>query len=1029
MKIQVRFRSNGKVNGEKEVITGKISGQRIYKGGLFCPEIFGEDGDEFGYIKLPYPVLHPLAVTGLGRILGINNKIKKIVYDGHPFDLEYGSGPLVDKEGNRFRFVFEGDKRGYDFYKVVRSIDFDELKNRLSDDRWVVGLARWGDLLSLFLTVIPVIPPKYRPMVVSSDDKVFLHSLNELYSRILKVIDRIQRMKQFPKISLLENENYIALSRAVYQLFVGGGSAFGKKLKSIIDCLVGKGGLLRGNLLGKRSDFSGRSVITSGPSLNIDQIGIPLKMGLELFEPFCINQLVREGYSYREAFRIYRSDLDKAREVLEKVVVDKKVLVNRQPTLHRFGIQAFRPIIHDGNEIRFPPLCCSPFNADFDGDSVAVHLPVSREAQREVSRMLPSRNIFGFGSYDRPLIVPTHEMIVGAFIMTNLKRMKENPLRFKSFESVETAYEHGVIKLNELILVKRDDGYDETCYGRLLLERLLKVRIDFPIDKKKMGELISRTNAEVLDKIKEITFDVVTKHGLSLGVDELITPSNKKELIEECQEFEKEVSDNGSHEMVVRKWSDAFKRMDEKFLSESDEDSNIMLMYKSGSRVNMAQIRQMAIAKGLVVDVKNQIIGPIVHSFREGLDPVEYFVSCHSARKSMTDKKFVTPKAGYLARRLVQACRDLYCVEDDCHSIEGLVVNKKYAIGRYTVDGKLITKSNFDEFPDFVKIRSPIFCESDKGICKICYGFDHNRGYLVRKGTAVGVIAAQTLSEPTTQLTMRTKHLGGVASLGSRLIVRSAVEGECKIEVVSVAYYKVSIGGKNYFVDTFARLMVKDGDYVNVGDIICIYENEENLQDDIVNKLEKLEKYFDLKVSTSAAVSIGDCKVKVRCMGEYVEIVTHNGEVVLKNKVRGIPIYVYDGMNVKKGQFLTYGEADIKRMFSRTGDLSLIGQVFVNRVMELYDGLVEVSVHVEVVLRGFSDFVLKEDGSLGLRSFGDKGPIVLKGSSLTKDNPSWLKAIGYGWAKSRLEKAAWFQETSYDLPSERIMTGEKIWER
>ncbi|MBU4275061.1 DNA-directed RNA polymerase subunit beta' [Patescibacteria group bacterium] len=693
----------------------------------------------------------------------------------------------------------------------------------------------------MFLTVLPVLPPDLRPMVQLDGGRYASSDLNDLYRR---VINRNNRLKYLLEISapavIVRNEKRM-LQEAVDALIdnemrkgvTTTATTGGKRLlKSLASMLSGKQGRFRQNLLGKRVDYSGRSVITVGPDLKYHQCGLPKTLALEIFKPFVIKRILDKelAYNIRGATRLIEDKTPEVWAILEEVVQNKLVLLNRAPTLHRLGIQAFRPVLIEGETIRIHPLVCEAFNADFDGDQMAVYLPLSEEAQKEAEQIMISTLNLLRPATGLPVVGPFQEIVLGCYYLTKMKeepvaekteqKHKDNSIKmFSSASEAITAYEFGVLNLQERIRIsnpKKPEKNEiiETSVGRIVLNNSLPV--DYPylnkmIDKKSLKELTrelvekypNQECVEILDKIKNLGFEYSTLSGISWGMDDLVVPPQKKQLLEEAEKEVEKInnyykkgllSKEEKTAQVILIWQTIKSKLESLLKETLPQDGSVLSIINAGAKGNWAQTVQMAGMKGLVNNPAGDIIElPIKSSFTEGFNVLEYFISTHGARKGTADTALRTSSAGYLTRRLVDVAHDVIITEEDCGDKKGVVILRKDAddieqnfafkmVGRVCIENvtkdktvlvkkgeiinwqqaNLIDKEKIEK----VIVRSPLGCKTLGGICRHCYGWDLGRNRLVELGQAVGVVAAQAIGEPGTQLTLRTHHLGGVAGAG-----------------------------------------------------------------------------------------------------------------------------------------------------------------------------------------------------------------------------------------------------------------------
>ncbi len=691
----------------------------------------------------------------------------------------------------------------------------------------------------MFLEVIPVLPPELRPMVQLDGGRYASSDLNDLYRR---VINRNNRLKYLIELSapevIIRNEKRM-LQEAVDALLDNGmrkgqttiATTGGRRLlKSLADTLKGKQGRFRKNLLGKRVDYSGRSVIAVGPELKLSQCGLPKKMALELFRPFVIKKIIDKelAYNIRGASKLIEDGIDEVWESLEEVVKGKLVLLNRAPTLHRLGIQAFQPILIEGRAIKLHPLVCKAFNADFDGDQMAVHLPLSKEAQEEARELMWSVKNLLKPSTGLPVVSPSQDIVLGCYFLTKEKENSQGQNRiFSSPEEAILAYELKQINVQEKIKIlksslnkkfeeKSSKNLLETTCGRIIFNQVLPqdyIYLNKDINSKSLSNIVGdvimkyewQEIESILDKIKELGFEYSTLSGTSWGMDDLIVPKEKKGLIDEADKKVKLIESHYKKGLLsaeekdaksIEIWHKVKEDIEKLVIATLPKDGPVVSIVGSGARGSWAQPVQMAGMKGLVTNPSGKIIGiPIKNSFKEGLDTLEYFLSTHGARKGTADTALRTSAGGYLTRRLIDVCHEVIVTEKDCGDKEGIVLIRKDSdnigqkfsfeiIGRTALNdikdpkskkiivkageiidrekSKIIDDSSIQE----VKVRSVLSCKTSRGVCQKCYGWEMGRNKLVEIGEAVGIIAAQSIGEPGTQLTLRTFHLGGVAGAG-----------------------------------------------------------------------------------------------------------------------------------------------------------------------------------------------------------------------------------------------------------------------
>jgi DNA-directed RNA polymerase subunit beta' len=693
---------------------------------------------------------------------------------------------------------------------------------------------RSNDPRAMILEAVPVIPPDLRPMVQLDGGRFATSDLNDLYRRVINRNNRLKRLLDLGAPEIIVNNEKRMLQEAVDALFDNGRRGRpvtgpgNRPLKSLSDMLKGKQGRFRQNLLGKRVDYSGRSVIVVGPTLKLHQCGLPKQMALELFKPFVMKRLVDTelAQNIKSAKRMVERRRAQVWDVLEEVIKEHPVLLNRAPTLHRLGIQAFEPVLVEGKAIQIHPLVCAAFNADFDGDQMAVHLPLSTEAQAEARVLMLSANNILSPAHGRPLTVPSQDMIIGANYLTEqVEGATGEGLVFGRFDEVERAYESKQISLHAKIKLRTRNGDAsrhelETTAGRLMFNRALPADyaerfgfVNYAVKKRHITDLVERLAAEYdkadvgasLDKLKDLGFRFASQSGLSISMADVKTPPEKAQILDG---FEKEadkietqfrrgiITDDERRQKEIEIWTSATEKVREamEVTLGADVFNSINMMVGSGARGNIMQVRQIAGMRGLVANPRGEIIPrPIKSNFREGLSVLEYFISTHGARKGLADTALRTADSGYLTRRLVDVAQELIVREDDCATARGIWIEdvipdtsgkRQYLdtklLGRHLlepvsladgstlaagieIDEATIAALRDDPNADRVRVRSVLTCEAEHGVCGACYGRSMATGRPIELGEAVGVIAAQSIGEPGTQLTMRTFHTGGIA--------------------------------------------------------------------------------------------------------------------------------------------------------------------------------------------------------------------------------------------------------------------------
>lgn len=772
----------------------------------------------------------------------------------------------------------------------------------------------------MILDVIPVLPPDLRPLVPLDGGRFATSDLNDLYRRVINRNNRLKRLMELNAPDIIIRNEKRMLQEAVDALFDNarrGRIITGQNkrpLKSLSDMIKGKGGRFRQNLLGKRVDYSGRSVIVIGPDLKLHQCGLPKKMALELFKPFIYQKLEERGYAttIKAAKKMVEKERPEVWDVLDEVIKEHPVMLNRAPTLHRLGIQAFEPLLIEGKAIQLHPLVCTAFNADFDGDQMAVHIPLSIEAQTEARVLMMSTNNILSPANGKPVIVPTQDIVLGIYYMTRERYgVKGTGSILSSPEEVRVAYDAGEVHLQAKIKVKMDGKLIDTTVGRIILNEVLPEEIPFEfvnmvMDKKQLANLIDicyrragdKKTVILADQLKNLGFTYATKAGISICIDDMKIPSKKGKFLgkaySEAQEIQKQyneglITDGERYNKVIDIWAQTTEEIAAEMLkdlgTETIKDENgkeksipsfnpIFMMADSGARGSAQQIRQLAGMRGLMAKPSGEIIEtPITANFREGLTVLQYFISTHGARKGLADTALKTANSGYLTRRLVDVAQDAIISEDDCGTLDGIYISSlieggeiiepigERLLGRVAMEdiidqftGNILVKENEEIDEDNVakieetgmekvKIRSVLTCRSKRGICKKCYGRDLARGRMVDLGEAVGVIAAQSIGEPGTQLTMRTFHIGGTASrraeqtqLEARhdgnvkfINLHTAVNSKNEVVVMSrngeIALHDEN--GRDREVNSLiygAKLKVKDGQKVKTGEVLAEWD-------------------------------------------------------------------------------------------------------------------------------------------------------------------------------------------------------------
>ena len=829
---------------------------------------------------------------------------------------------------------------------------------------------------AMILDVVPVIPPDLRPMVQLDGGRFATSDLNDLYRRVINRNNRLKRLLDLGAPEIIVNNEKRMLQEAVDALFDNGRRGRpvtgpgNRPLKSLTDMLKGKQGRFRQNLLGKRVDYSGRSVIVVGPELELHQCGLPKQMALELFKPFVMKRLVdlELAHNIKGAKRMIDRTAPIVWDVLEKVIQGHPVFLNRAPTLHRLGIQAFEPQLVEGKAIRIHPLVCTAFNADFDGDQMAVHLPLSSEAQAEARiLMLSSHNILS-PAHGRPVVSPTQDIVLGCYFLSAVREGAPGEGKvFSGPDEAIMAFEFDKVDMQARIKVRMNGEIVETSVGRIIFNRALPDDFQYQnrlLGKKEIAEIVDQVStlydstviSETLDKVKEMGFHYATKAGITISIDDIEVPPEKPEIIEKAQKQIEKIeeryregfyTEGERHNRVVDVWHEATDNVALKMEENFDEFNPIYMMARSGARGDLKQIKQLAGMKGLVENPKGEIIAtPITSNFRQGLSVLEYFISTHGARKGLADTALRTADSGYLTRRLVDVTQDVIVREEDCgtdrgipvpvlvdgevnsnllgrHTLEAVKVKRKKILGaNVDIDregaGKLV-----DAGIEEVRVRSVLTCHAKQGICASCYGRNLATGGKAPMGEAVGIIAAQSIGEPGTQLTMRTFHFGGVYTgagrdithglprvvelfearkpkgeaelFDSRGTVEISTDKEKDRHYVTLHGEQLDDSGKmvpkdyEYEIQTALKLRVTDGDEVSAGQRITEGSADPKRLLELVNR-EAVQLYLVeevQKVYQDQGVDIHDkhIEVVVRQMLKRVSVTEPGGSDFLPGQL------------------------------------------------------------------------------------------------------------------------------------------------
>ena len=1004
----------------------------------------------------------PVFEAGIGAE-GVKNLLEEINLEELAVELEQ---ELKNSEGMAYRKILRR-------LKLIKSM----IKSGLRPE--------W-----MFIDYLPVIPPDLRPMVQLDGGRFAASDLNDLYRRVINRNNRLKKLLEIKAPEVITRNEKRMLQEAVDALIdnsirhgkeVTASTGQKRKLRSLADMLKGKQGRFRQNLLGKRVDYSGRSVIVVGPKLKLHQCGLPKRMALELFKPFVISKLIGREYAHnvRSANKLIEQGKGEVYDILEEVTKDHFVLLNRAPTLHRLGFQAFQPVLIEGKAIQLHPMVCAAFNADFDGDQMAVHVPLTEAAQKEAREiMVSSHNLLKPASGD-PVMTPDKDVVVGCYYITKMRDgMKGEGKVFASEDEAVMAYHLDNISIKAKIKVKISGKVVETSAGRIIFNRLLPAEMGFrndTFDKKKLQALVREAHkmfgsdqaAELIDRIKEAGFYYATKSGLSWGMDDLHIPAIKKELLESAdREIEQTyqhyreglLTDEERRGRAVEIWGHVLEEMLKNVTQSVDENGPVNAMVTSGARGSFSQVSQMAGMKGLVQNPSGDIIElPVRSSFKEGLNVLEYFISTHGSRKGMTDTALKTADAGYLTRRLVDVSQDIVVNAEDCGTNEYIEVTREMSekmnkpfdrrlFGRVSAEeikdrhGKVIVEKNqgINEEQariigdpasgiDVVKCRSVLKCKLVRGICRLCYGYDLGFNKMVELGAAVGIVAAQAIGEPGTQLTMRTFHTGGVAGLditqglprveelfearepkGQAFV--SEIDGQVSVHKSSNKEYLVRIIGAGAEKDEYefgnAHLQIKDGDPVQEGEILFVEEQSakqvkakhagiarvEKGKLTVIRESAEHVREYTVPTSFSLLVSEGDLVVKGRQLTEgnlnLGQILALRGIEEAQNYiVKDVQdIYASQGQNIHDKHI----EIIVRQMFSKmkitdSGDSEfligdLVDKARLNDVNEklIADG--RKAATAEQLLMGITKVSLNTESFLAAASFQETTRVLIEAS-------------------------------------------------
>ena len=1060
------------------------------------------------------------------------------------------------QELKKYGSFFEAGMGAEAILQILKDINLDELRQELIDVvrsspgqrrkkankrlRVVEAFWRSGNKPEwMVLTVLPVLPPELRPIVQLDGGRFATSDLNDLYRRVINRNNRLRRLLDLGAPDIIISNEKRMLQEAVDALIDNGrrgrlsAAASTHKLKSLSDMLRGKQGRFRQNLLGKRVDYSGRSVIVSGPELKLHQCGLPKQMALELFKPFVMRRLVEQGFAHN--IKSARRQVEKARpevwDILKEVVKERPVLLNRAPTLHRLSIQAFEPVLIDGSAIQIHPLVCSAFNVDFDGDQMAIHVPLSRASVQEARENMISTQNMLLPSCGEPVMTPTLDMVLGCYYLTNSREQDGSKLRnFVDFNEAKIAYDLGIIKLDEEIVIKTidtgiitiDSGGDInvqipedwkliTSVGRILFNDILPVELlesmavirvssktppdEIPskwflnqtMNKSTLKVLVSecyhslgnQSTAAMLDNLKEIGFEYATKSGTTIASHDIEVPGSKSKLIEEGDEkvavIESQfnrglITEDERYNNTVQVWTDTTEKIKDTISHSLDRYGGVYMMATSGAKGNIGQITQMAGMRGLMTDPSGRIIDfPIKSSFREGLNVMEYFISTHGARKGLADTALRTSDAGYLTRRLIDVAQDLIIFEDDCGTEEGIwlseqseqkllaplherITGRLAAIDIVNPETKEIIVQRNEQIVEAkakqivnagitqVYVRSPLCCRAQRGICQACYGRDLSQGEVVKPGTAVGIVAAQSIGEPGTQLTLRTFHTGGVvgaditsglprveelfeARIPKGLAILTEIDGAAELSDTEEGR-KIIVTSSESYVDEYilpkgSETTIKTGDWIEAGTPLIIPVKLEEGEKE--KQTAKLDIIPVARVSGTASVEDNHLYIRYEERDEREYIIP-----------TGSHIRIRTGDELKAGNRLTDGSIDpqdILRIMGREA----VQQYLVEEVQKVYrsQGVNISDKHIEIIVRQMLRRVRVESpGDTELLS-GDlidrfdyeniNAKVLAEGGE-----PATAQTVLLGITRASLNTNSWLAAASFQETT-RVLTEAAIW--
>lgn len=860
----------------------------------------------------------------------------------------------------------------------------------------------------MIISKLPVIPPDLRPMVQLDGGRFAASDLNDLYRRVINRNNRLKKLVNLGAPEIICRNEKRMLQEAVDALIDNSArrekasQSVGtkRKLKSLADMLKGKQGRFRQNLLGKRVDYSGRSVIVVGPELRLHQCGLPKKMALELFKPFVISKLIKDGQAHnvKSASRSIERGRSEVWDALDEVIKDKLVLLNRAPTLHRLGIQAFQPVLVEGKAIKIHPLVCTAFNADFDGDMMAVHVPLSKQAQKEAREIMLSKENLLKPTSSEPIVNPSQDMVIGCFWMSKEKDgVKGEGKIFSDSKEAIYAYQIREINLQAKIKVRIDKKIMDTTVGRIIFNEIVPNEIGFineTLTKKSLENLVKEVfdkigkevTAEFVDSIKSLGFKYSTRSGLSIAADDIEIPEEKEEILKKAEVRSDHVLDQYNQGLITEQekyrkmlnvWAETKEEIMEAMKANMDPWKSMALLLESGARGNIVQFAQLAGMKGNVVNAKGMTIElPIRANYKEGFSALEYFISTHGSRKTLSDTAIKTSDSGYLTRRLVDVAQDVIISEEDCKDKEGFVVSKKESelIGEEFGDrilGRILASNVVDEKTgevivakkvligdeelekilkaeiSEVSVRSALSCDAVWGVCRSCYGNDLARGGLVKEGEAVGIIAAQSIGEPGTQLTMRTMHHGGVAGID---ITQGLPRVEELVEARTPKWQAIlsEMSGTVDVVEVDNMKVIKvipetlEKDEYDMGEHQAEVKNNATVEEGEVIASINGKKKIKAKAAGIAKVSKDGNKI----------IITKEAEIKEYKVSKLIGLRVSKGDKVFKGQQLSDGSWNLQEALELLGE-SVVQRYIISEIQKIYSsqGVSINDKHLEIIVK------------------------------------------------------------------------------